>query len=167
MDQAMTINVLFLCTGNSARSIVSECLLNDLGAPNFRAFSAGSRPSGTPHPDGIAMLTSKGHDVSAYASKSWDVFAGDDAPKMDIIVTVCGSAAGEVCPVWPRLGDNPPITVHWGADDPAYVEPLAARQKAFEHVYDLCEARINALIALPKSGLSDRAALQSIADITA
>lgn len=167
MDQTMTINVLFLCTGNSARSIVSECLLNDLGAPRFRAFSAGSRPSGTPHPDGIAMLTSKGHDVSAYASKSWDVFAGDDAPKMDIIVTVCGSAAGEVCPIWPRLGDNPPITVHWGAEDPAYVEPLSARQAAFLQVYDLCEARIKALISLPEKDLKDGTALQAIAEIAA
>lgn len=163
----MTINVLFLCTGNSARSIVSECLLNDLGAPRFCAFSAGSRPSGMPHPDGIAMLCTKGHNVSGYASKSWDVFAGEGAPKMDIIVTVCGSAAGEICPVWPRRGEHPPITVHWGAEDPAYVEPLAARQAAFSDAYDLCKARIEALIALPEEALQNRTALQAIADITA
>lgn len=146
------INVLFLCTGNSARSILSECLLNDLGgkpgAILWNGFSAGSRPSGNPHPEGLAQLMNKGHAVGGYTSKSWDVFAGPDAPCMDIIITVCGNAANEVCPVWPHRGDAPPITAHWPADDPAHIEPLAARQAAFADVYDICKARIETLLAL-------------------
>ncbi|MGJ8563692.1 MAG: arsenate reductase ArsC [Alphaproteobacteria bacterium] len=167
MSKHEPLNVLFLCTGNSARSILSEALLNDLGASRFKAYSAGSRPSGIPHPDALAHLIAKGHEVSTYSSKSWDVFAKDDAPVMDIIVTVCGSAAGEVCPVWPYRPGHKPITVHWGADDPAHVEPLAARQKAFAQVYDLCRARINALLALPHEALRDRSALQAISEIQA
>lgn len=159
-------NVLFLCTGNSARSILSEALLNDLGAPRFRAYSAGSKPSGIPHPEGLACLKARGHEVETYRSKNWDVFSGPDAPTMDIIVTVCGSAAGEACPIWPQRKGQSPITVHWGADDPAYVEPLAARQQAFSDVYDLCKARIEALIAMPDAALSERALLQAIADKT-
>ncbi len=166
MSERQPINVLFLCTGNSARSILSEALLNDLGAPRFRAFSAGSQPSGTPHPEGIAHLKFKGHETDGYSSKSWDVFAGPGAPIMDVVVTVCGSAANEVCPIWPQRAGQSPIVVHWGADDPAHVEPLAARQKAFAEVYDLCKARIEALIALPPASLRDKAALQAVSDIT-
>jgi len=155
MSLTSPINVLFLCTGNSARSILSEVLLNDLGAgPDgimWNGFSAGSKPSGIPHPDGLAHLMSKGHAVGGYSSKSWDVFAGPDAPVMDIIITVCDNAAGEVCPVWPHRGGTPPIVAHWPADDPAHVEPLAARQAAFAQVYDLCKARIEALLALDTS----------------
>lgn len=161
---AFMIHVLFLCTGNSARSILSESLLNDLGAGRFTAFSAGSHPSGTPHPEGLAELARRGHDISGYRSKSWDEFAQPDAPVMDIIVTVCGSAAGEVCPVWPRGQGRAPVTVHWPAEDPAHIEPLAARQAAFAQVYDLCRSRIEALTALPEPALKDRAALQAIAD---
>ena len=156
------INVLFLCTGNSARSILSEVLLRDLGQGRFCSFSAGSRPSGKPHPDGLAELVRRGHDVEGLSSKSWDVFSDADAPKMDIIVTVCASAAGETCPVWPHTGTQRPITVHWGADDPAYVEPLSARQRAFAEVYDLCRQRIEALITLPEAELRDKMALQLI-----
>jgi len=101
-----------------------------------------------PPPCGLAHLMSKGHAVAGYSSKSWDVFAGPDAPVMDIIITVCDNAAGEVCPVWPHRGATPPIVAHWPADDPAHVEPLSARQAAFSDVYDLCKTRIETLLAL-------------------
>ncbi len=165
MQDKMTVNVLFLCTGNSARSILSEVLLRDLGGDRFRSFSAGSRPSGTPHPDGLTELRRRGHVPSDVSSKSWDAFAGMDAPLMDIIITVCGSAAGETCPVWPHRPGQSPVRVHWGADDPAHVEPLSARQKAFSDVYRLCRARIEALIELSDRDLVNRDALQLIGDI--
>lgn len=158
-------NVLFLCTGNSARSILSEVILGDLGEGRFNAFSAGSQPSGKPHPDGIAELKRRGHDPKDLSSKSWDAFSGQNAPVMDIIVTVCASAAGETCPIWPRKPGEEPITVHWGAEDPAYVEPIEARRQAFSDVYDLCRARIEALLALPDEDLFHRTALQLIGDI--
>ena len=153
------INVLFLCTGNSARSILSEALMNDLGEGRFRGFSAGSHPSGVPHPDGLKELVRRGHDVSGYSSKSWDVFK--EGEEMDIVVTVCDNAANEVCPIFP--GGH--VKVHWPAHDPAHVEPLAARQEAFKEVYDLCRARIETLIGLPVDALTDKAKLQSIAEV--
>ena len=153
------INVLFLCTGNSARSILSEALMNDLGEGRFRGFSAGSHPSGTPHPDGLKELMRRGHDVSGYSSKSWDVFT--EGEEMHIVVTVCDNAANEVCPIFP--GGH--VKVHWPAHDPAHVEPLAARQTAFKEVYDLCRARIKTLVALPEEALTDRDKLQSIAKV--
>ncbi len=142
------INVLFLCTGNSARSILSEALLNDLGGGKWRGYSAGSHPSGQPHPDGLAHLIAKGHEVSGYSSKSWEAFSGGSAPKMDIIITVCDNAAGEVCPIWP----GHPVSAHWPAPDPAHIEPLAARQAAFADVYKLCKARIEAMLELDITG---------------
>lgn len=161
------INVLFLCTGNSARSILSEALTNDLGKASksgrrFIGWSAGSHPSGQPHADGLIELQKRGHHTEFYRSKSWDEFADMDT-EMDIVVTVCDNAANEVCPVFP--GHH--ITVHWPAPDPAHVEPLAARQTAFSNVYDLCRARIEALLAMDAAQLSDRKALQAIADIQA
>lgn len=157
------INVLFLCTGNSARSILSEALINDLGQGRFLGWSAGSKPSGKPHPDGLVELQNRGHRADLYRSKSWDEFSKDGAPEMDIVVTVCDNAASEVCPVFFGAG----VKVHWPAPDPAHVEPLEARQKSFSDVYDLCRARLEALIALPEEQLSDRKTLQTIADITA
>lgn len=152
--------VLFLCTGNSARSILSEAILNDRAEGRFKALSAGSRPSGHPHPDGLRELSRRGHDnLDQYASKSWDEFAGEGAPDIDIVVTVCDSAANETCPVF----YGPGIRVHWPAPDPAYVEPEAVRRAAFSDVYDLCASRIEALLALPDNKLSDREALQAIA----
>ena len=167
IKETTPLNVLFLCTGNSARSILSEALTNDLGASSksgqrFIGWSAGSHPSGQPHPDGLIELQNRGHQTALYRSKSWDEFADMDT-EMDIVVTVCDNAANEVCPVFP--GKH--ITVHWPAPDPAHVEPLAARQKAFADVYDLCRARIEAMLALDAQQLSDPAALQAIAEISA
>ncbi len=159
------INVLFLCTGNSARSILSEALTNDLGKANperrFIGWSAGSHPSGQPHPEGLAELRKRGHHTALYRSKSWDEFTSLDV-EMDIVVTVCDNAANEVCPVFP--GEH--ISVHWPAEDPAHVEPLPARQKAFSEVYDLCRARIEAMIALSDKELRDKDALQAISKIS-
>lgn len=158
-------NVLFLCTGNSARSILSEALLNDLAREQGRrilGWSAGSRPSGVPHPEGLAELEKQGHETALYWSKSWDEFSREDAAKMDLVVTVCDNAANEVCPVFPGAK----ISVHWPAEDPAHIEPLAARQAAFAKTYQICRARIEALLALPEAAWTDRAALQAIANIT-
>lgn len=158
-SQSNPLNVLFLCTGNSARSILSEALLNDLGAGRFAAFSAGSKPSGVPHPDALAELQRRGHTVDSYRSKSWDEFSKAGAPEMDIVVTVCDSAAAETCPVFFGSG----LRVHWAAPDPAHIENDAERAQAFTDVYALCRKRIEALIALPEATLSDQAALQAIA----
>ena len=154
-------NVLFLCTGNSARSILSEALMNDLGQGRFLGWSAGSHPSGVPHPDGLKELAARGHRTDLYRSKLWDEFTS--GAEMDIVVTVCDNAANEVCPVFP--GGH--VKVHWPAPDPAHIEPLQARQKSFAQVYDLCHARIAALVALNDEELRDKAALQAIADIKA
>lgn len=153
------IHVLFLCTGNSARSILSEALLNELGAGRFAAFSAGSKPSGAPHPDALAELQRRGHRADGYRSKSWDEFSQSGAPEMDIVVTVCGSAAAETCPVFFGSG----MRVHWGAPDPAHIVNDAERRQAFSDVYDLCRARVEALIRLSDDALSDRALVQAIA----
>ena len=156
------INVLFLCTGNSARSILSEALVNDLGQNRFIGWSAGSHPSGRPHPEGLAELKLRGHNTDLYRSKSWDEFTSMHV-HMDIVVTVCDNAANEVCPVFPGRH----ITVHWPAEDPAHVEPLVARQKAFSEVYDLCRARIETLVGFSDEDLKNKNKLQSISKITA
>lgn len=135
--------------------------MNDLGQGRFLGWSAGSHPSGVPHPDGLKELIKRGHRTDLYRSKSWDEFT--DGTEMDIVVTVCDNAANEVCPVFP--GGH--VKVHWPAHDPAHIEPLEARQKAFADVYDICRARIEALIALPEEALRDHSRLQKIADITA
>ena len=150
--------VLFLCTGNSARSILSEVLLNELGEGRFEAFSAGSQPSGQPHPDGLAELRKRGHAPDNARSKSWDEFAVEGAPPMDIVVTVCDSAAAETCPVF----FGPGLKVHWPALDPAHIPDDTERRQAFSDVYDLCRARIEALMALSDDGLTDRATIQAI-----
>ncbi|MEP4053313.1 MAG: arsenate reductase ArsC [Litorimonas sp.] len=155
------IKVLFLCTGNSARSILSEALLNDLGQGRFLAWSAGSKPSGRPHPEGLAELEKQGHVTSLYRSKSWDEFSVDGAPEFDIIVTVCDNAAAEVCPVF----FGPGLKVHWPQVDPAHIEPLSARQAAFARTYKICKARIEALMELSNEELLDHAAVQKIANI--
>jgi arsenate reductase len=140
------LNILILCTANSARSILGEALINRLGEGRFKGFSAGSKPRGIPNPDGLAMLADKGYDISAFSSKSWDVFGEPDAPKMDIVITVCDSAAGETCPLWPGA----PVKAHWGIPDPAgNGESPEAKRAAFEEAYRLLEMRVAALVALP------------------
>ena len=139
-------NILILCTANSARSILGEAILAKLGVGRVRAFSAGSTPRGTPNPDGIALLKEYGHETSGLRSKSWDEFDGADAPKMDIVITVCDNAAGESCPIWPGA----PVQAHWGIPDPAgHGETVKERHAAFAETYRLLEMRITALMALP------------------
>ena len=138
-------NVLFLCTGNSARSILAEILLNSLGQGSFRAFSAGSMPVGRVNPHALRLLEAKGHDISGLRSKNWNEFATEGAPRMDCIITVCDNAAGEACPVWP----GHPALAHWGIPDPAAArgtdEDILA---AFELAYARLERRIRAFLAL-------------------
>jgi arsenate reductase len=145
-----TYNVLVLCTGNSARSILGEALFNHLGGGRIRAFSAGSQPSGTVNPVALETLQKHGVPLPEARSKSWDEFAAPDAPQLDFIFTVCASAAGEACPIWP----GHPATAHWGINDPAHVEPLAARRAAFETAYQQLEKRITAFIKLPLETMS-------------
>lgn len=135
----MTVNVLFLCTGNSARSILAEVLLSHWGKGRFKGYSAGSFPKGAVHPLAIELLEETGMDTAGLRSKSWDEFAQPSAPKMDFIITVCDQAAGEMCPVWP----GHPVTAHWGLPDPAAATGTPAQQKAaFRAAFLVIEARI-------------------------
>lgn len=139
-------NVLFLCTGNSARSVLAESILQKDGAGKFRAFSAGSQPKGEVNPWSLRVLKSLGYPHESFRSKSWDEFSGPHAPAMDFIFTVCDSAAGEACPVW--LGY--PTTAHWGIEDPAAVEGSdIEKERAFVEAFRLLKNRISAFIALP------------------
>lgn len=138
-------NVLVLCTGNSARSILGEALFNHFGQGRIRAYSAGSKPSGKVNPVALETLDKHGVPLPEARSKSWDEFAGPGAPEIDYIFTVCASAAGETCPVW--IGH--PTTAHWGIPDPAHVEPMTARVEAFEVAYQQLERRVRAFVALP------------------
>ena len=151
MSSANPFNVLILCTGNSARSILGEALFNHLGKGRVRAFSAGSQPSGKVNPQALETLEKHGVPLpSEVRSKSWDEFAAPGAPQLDYIFTVCASAAGETCPIWP----GHPTTAHWGIDDPAHVEPIAARRAAFEAAYAALETRIKAFLALDLESMS-------------
>ena len=145
-------NVLFLCTGNSARSILAEAILRHYGTGSYHAYSAGSMPTGMPNPAAIATLEARGIDHSFARSKSWDEFAGPDADAMDIVITVCANAAGETCPVWP----GHPHTAHWGVEDPAAVtgsrDDIMA---AFAVTYDQMKARVDALLALGDAPVED------------
>jgi protein-tyrosine-phosphatase len=153
-------SVLFLCTGNSARSILAECILNRDGAGRFRAFSAGSQPKGTVHPYAIDLLRKENHPVDRLRSKSWDEFARPGAPPLDFVFTVCDHAASEVCPVWP----GQPMTAHWGIPDPAAVEgPEAVKRAAFADALRMLTNRISVFINLPLRSL-DRLALQKRLD---
>lgn len=149
------MNILVLCTGNSARSILLETLLTTHGAPDVRAYSAGSQPAGRVHPASIKLLESKGYDVSGLRSKSWDEFAGADAPHMDAVITVCGSAAGETCPMWPGT----PLRAHWGIEDPARAAETDW-DAAFAEAYGLLKAKSDAFLSEPVAQM-DRAALQA------
>jgi arsenate reductase len=138
-------NVLVLCTGNSARSVLAEVLINALGDGKWRAFSAGSHPNGAVNPLTLAVLTEKGHAVEGLRSKSWDEFAVPDAPQMDLVVTVCDNAAGEMCPIWP----GHPSKLHVGFPDPAAATGTESERLAvFRDVYGQIEAKIRRLIAL-------------------
>jgi len=155
-------NVLFLCTGNSARSIMAEALLNQKGKGRFRAYSAGSNPTGTPRPEALAELQLAGIDASGLRSKSWDEFSGPDAPHFDFIFTVCDNAAAEVCPLWP----GHPTTAHWGIPDPAAVKGTPEEvARAFHEAFTLLDRRINLLLALPLSELDQLAREQELAEI--
>jgi arsenate reductase len=139
----MPINLLFLCTGNSARSLIAEGVLRQLGGNAFNAFSAGSHPTGMPNPHAISVLRQHGIDTSFARSKSWDEFDGADAPHLDLIITVCDNAAGETCPIWPGR----PATAHWGLPDPAAVDgPQQAITAAFAATYDELVRRITLLL---------------------
>lgn len=152
-----TFNVLFLCTGNSARSIFAEAILNKDGAGRFRAFSAGSTPKGEVHPLTLKTLEHLGYPTDGLRSKNWDEFAVAGAPQMDFVFTVCDNAAGEACPVWP----GQPMTGHWGIEDPAAVEgtPLE-KEAAFATAMRLMKNRISLFTALPVESL-DRASLRA------
>lgn len=153
-------NVLFLCTGNSARSILAEAILNEIGAPHFKAWSAGSQPKGEVHPYSLDLLRHLGHPVGELRSKSWDEFAEAGAPEFDFIFTVCDNAANEACPVW--LGH--PASAHWGIPDPAAEEGSEAEKRlAFTEAYRQMKNRIAAFIALPISSL-DKIKLKSSLD---
>jgi protein-tyrosine-phosphatase len=150
-------NVLFLCTGNSARSIMAEAILKKLGAGKFRACSAGSQPKGRIHPQTIQLLQGLGFETSGLRSKSWGEFAAPGAPPLDFVFTVCDNAAGETCPVWP----GQPMTAHWGVPDPAEATGSAAEiALAFKDVYRMLHRRISVFTALPLRSL-DQLSLQN------
>lgn len=153
-------NVLFLCTGNSARSILGEAVMNKLGEGRFRAYSAGSQPKGQVHPMALSVLQGLGFDTTDMRSKSWDEFAGAGAPQFDFIFTVCDNAAGETCPVW--IGH--PMTAHWGIEDPAAIEGEGQRE-AFLQALRYLQNRIALFLALPISSLDDMAMRRKLKDI--
>lgn len=143
-------NVLFLCTGNSARSVIGEAILNKIGAGHFRAYSAGSQPKGQVNPNTIKLLSGLGYDTSNFRSKSWAEFAKPGAPVMDFVFTVCDDAAGEACPVWP----GQPMTAHWGIPDPAAATGSDAEiAQAFAAAYRMLNQRIGIFAALPIASL--------------
>jgi arsenate reductase len=149
------LHTLFLCTGNSARSILAEALLREMGGERFVAHSAGSHPTGRVHPLALELLANRGLPVDGLRSKSWDEFARPQAPALDLVITVCDNAAGEVCPVWP----GHPATAHWGLPDPAAVTGDVAQRRVFAEVAHALSARIRLLTSLPVDRL-DRMSLQ-------
>ncbi len=155
-------NVLFLCTGNSARSILAEAILNQIGKGRFRAYSAGSHPAGKVNPYVLEMLAAQNLPVAELRSKSWDEFAAPGAPALDFVFTVCDNAAGEVCPVWP----GQPVSAHWGIEDPAAVQgDDAARRRAVHTALQLLNRRISVFINLPFAKLDKMALKQEVDSI--
>jgi len=153
-------NVLFLCTGNSARSIIAECLVNRLGGGRFRGYSAGSHPAGEVHPLARWVLEKNNFTTDELRSKNWEEFSGPDAPRMDFVFTVCDRAAAEVCPIWP----GQPMSAHWGTPDPAAVEGLDIdRRAAFRSAFDELQKRISIFVSLPFDAL-DRLKLKQRLD---
>jgi arsenate reductase (thioredoxin) len=155
-------NVLFLCTGNSARSIIAEAILNKVGAGKFRAFSAGSHPKGRVHPENLRLLQSLGYDTSNYRSKSWDEFASPAAQPFDFVFTVCDNAAVETCPLWP----GQPMTAHWGVPDPAAATGTPAEVAlAFKDAYRMLNQRIGIFTSLPLRALDQLTLQNKLTDI--
>lgn len=154
-------NVLVLCTGNSARSILGEVLFNVLGKGKFKAYSAGSKPAGRVNPGALEWLQQQGHSIAGLRSKSWDEFAAPGAPEFDFIFTVCDNAAGEVCPIWP----GKPATAHWGIPDPAHVEGDEARRAAFRKAAEQLARRIQLFMSLPIESLDKLALKEKLAEI--
>ena len=150
----MTLNVLVLCTGNSARSILGEVLINELGGDRFRAFSAGSHPVGQVNPGALAKLAAEGHSTEGLLSESWDRFTAADAPEIDIVITVCDNAAGEACPLW----RTSPITVHWGIPDPA-------ADGDFDSAYVRLRERVEAMLRLPLTEMETAERLSALRHI--
>ena len=157
-------NVLFLCTGNSARSIIAEAVLNKNGGGRFHAYSAGSQPKGGVNPYALRVLDRAGYPTGGLASKSWDVFAAPGAPVMDFVFTVCDNAAGEACPLWP----GQPVTAHWGIEDPSNAEGSEIeRERAFVTALRYLRNRINVLLSLPVASLDQMALVQRVRQIGA
>lgn len=164
MNVQRTFNVLFLCTGNSARSILAEAYLNSAGAGRFKAFSAGSHPAGRVNPLAIDLLARNRISTDNLRSKAWDEFAKPGAPEMDMVITVCDQAAGEVCPVWP----GHPVTAHWGIQDPAAVEgDDEKRRKAFLKAFTELKTRLDLLTRLPTDRLDRLALTSKLEDLSA
>lgn len=154
-------NVLVLCTGNSARSILGEVLFNTLGKGRFKAYSAGSKPAGKVNPGAVEWLQANGYSMEGLRSKSWDEFAAPSAPQFDFVFTVCDNAAGEVCPVW----YGAPMTAHWGIPDPAHVEGDEARRAAFNKAAEQLARRIQLFMSLPIDKLDKLALKERLAEI--
>lgn len=155
-------NVLFLCTGNSARSVIGEAILNKVGAGKFRAYSAGSQPKGRVHPETIKLLDGLGYDTSGFRSKSWAEFARPSAPLFDFVFTVCDSAASESCPIWP----GQPMTAHWGIPDPAEATGTPAEiAMAFKDAYRLLNQRISVFTSVPLNSLDNLTLKNRLQDI--
>jgi arsenate reductase len=159
MAMQKSYNGLFLCTGNSARSIMAEAIMNHKGRPNFTAYSAGSHPSGSVRPEALRQIQAAHLPTSGFRSKAWDEFARPDSPKIDFVFTVCDNAADEVCPVWP----GQPMTAHWGVPDPAAVRGTEEQvAKAFRDAFFLLERRISLFLCLPLATLSRLAVKKEI-----
>ena len=159
---AEPLNVLFLCTGNSARSLIAESVLRQDGGGRFRAFSAGSHPKGAVNPFALKVLAAYGYPTDGYRSKSWDEFAAPGAPTMDFVFTVCDTAAGEACPIWP----GQPMTAHWGIEDPAAVEGTdIEKERAFNQAFRYMRNRIAAFVALPLKSLDALSLKAKLRDI--
>jgi len=160
LGMSKTYSVLFLCTGNSARSILAEAILNRDGQGRFRAYSAGSFPKGQVHPMALKVLEEHGFPINGYRSKSWDEFAAPAAPQLDFVFTVCDNAAGETCPIWP----GHPVTAHWGIEDPAAIE--GERQyEAFLNAFHALQRRIGLFLSLPLASIDEMSLRRRLADI--
>lgn len=157
-----TYNVLFLCTGNSARSIMAEALVSTMGKGRFRGFSAGSHPGGTVNPFAIEQVMATGYPIENLRSKNWDEFTGPDTPHMNFIITVCDNAAGETCPIWP----GHPLSAHWGFEDPAAVVGTdEEKREVFHRIFRQIMTRVNAFVSLPLHMLEKNAIQQEIKTI--